>query len=44
MLKTCDISKLNSEKPIFPVKIFSKPNRDYDSVKDSESHDIKFLT
>ena len=28
----------------FPVKIFLQLNRDPDSVKDSESHDIKFLT
>ena len=27
-----------------PVEIFPKPNRDSDSVKNSESHDIKFLT
>jgi len=34
----------NSEEPIFPVKIFLKPNRDCDSVKNFESHDMKFLT
>ena len=28
----------------FPVEIFLKSNRDSDSVKNSESHDIKFLT
>ena len=28
----------------FPVKIFPKPNGDSNSVKNSESHDIKFLT
>ena len=27
-----------------PVEIFPKPNRDSDSVKNSESHDIKCLT
>ena len=26
------------------MEIFPKPNRDSDSVKNSESHDIKFLT
>ena len=28
----------------FPVEIFPKPNRDSDSVNNSKSHDIKFLT
>ena len=28
----------------FPVEIFPNPNRDSDSVKNSESHDIHFLT
>ena len=28
----------------FPVEIFPKPNGDSNSVKNSESHDIKFLT
>ena len=28
----------------FPVEIFPNPNTDSDSVKNSESHDIKFLT
>ena len=28
----------------FPVEIFSKPNGDSNSVKNSESHDINFLT
>ena len=36
--------RLNSEELFFPVKIFAKPNRDSDSVKNSESHDIKILT
>ena len=27
-----------------PVEIFPKPNRDSDSVKNSASHDIKFIT
>ena len=37
MLKKCSrISRLNSEEPIFP-----KPNRNSDSVQNSESHDIK---
>ena len=37
--------RLNSEEPIFfHVHIFPNPNRDSDSVKNSESDDIKILT
>ena len=32
------------EADFFPVEIFPNPNTDSDSVKNSESHDIKFLT
>jgi len=42
---TVSVTRLNSEQPIFfPVEIFPMPNGDSDSVKNSESHDIKFLT
>ena len=37
--------RLNSEEPIFfHVHIFPNPNRDSDSVKNSESDGIKILT
>ena len=40
-----NIGRLNSEKlNFFPVDIFHGPNRLFDSVSDTESHDIKILT
>ena len=41
---TYSIHRLNSEEPFFPVHIFPNPNRDSDSVKNSESDDTKILT
>ena len=42
MHQTYNMHRLNSEEPFFPVEIFTKPNRDSDSVRNSESDDKFF--